>query len=494
MPADNNIQSFTVADIEKYHKGLLSNTEMHDLEKAALDDPFLADALEGYAVPGILAADLAELKKRLAEKVEEDESGVIVMKGSRRTGFPWFRAAAAVVIIAGAGLLANQFLFTKQKNEIAQLNKETANPAAPAEPGINDSAKTSADIKEKDKTAEEKTPSGTAPVTNGPVSNTLPSDRKTVTAPGGNAGNKWADATDNKTDKLIGEVTTVTKPAPVVTEASKTAGGKLEDGVVTGKIESKDVASIEELKNKAKRQTNNDADAAGSKERGIVQPEYNIKTQQDKNVAFNRKADEQNYRFQNTNIFRGRITDANNVGVPYANVTNLEDKAGTYSDANGYFNLTSPDTVLTVQVRSIGFENNQVELRNNVPANKVVLQDDRRSLSEVVISSQKPNAAARNRDANKTLEEPEPSDGWDNYDTYLVNNLNVPDDIKTKQNNAGSVRVSFEVDKNGEPVNMRVEKSLCGKCDKEAIRLIKDGPKWKRTANKKGRTTVTINF
>ena len=37
-------------------------------------------------------------------------------------------------------------------------------------------------------------------------------------------------------------------------------------------------------------------------------------------------------------------------------------------------------------------------------------------------------------------------------------------------------------------------KSLCSKCDKEAVRLVKEGPKWKRIASKKGRTTVTINF
>jgi TonB family protein len=74
----------------------------------------------------------------------------------------------------------------------------------------------------------------------------------------------------------------------------------------------------------------------------------------------------------------------------------------------------------------------------------------------------------------------------------------VPEELKSKQNGAGSgvssVQVSFEVDKNGDPTNIKVEKSLCSTCDKEAIRLIKDGPKWKRNANKKGRTTVTINF
>jgi outer membrane biosynthesis protein TonB len=175
-------------------------------------------------------------------------------------------------------------------------------------------------------------------------------------------------------------------------------------------------------------------------------------------------------------------------------VTNQQDNVGTYTDARGFFNLTSPDSVLNVQVRSIGFENNNVQLRNNIPSNQIILQDDR-SLSEVVISQQKPNAEKRSRDQNVKMEESEPTDGWEKYDAYLANNLKAPDEFKPKQTNTeGAVEVSFEIDKNGEPTNFKIEKSLCSKCDKEAIRLIKEGPKWKRTADKKGRTNVIIKF
>lgn len=39
---------FTAQDIERYYSGQMSSIEMHQLEKAAMEDPFLADALEGY--------------------------------------------------------------------------------------------------------------------------------------------------------------------------------------------------------------------------------------------------------------------------------------------------------------------------------------------------------------------------------------------------------------------------------------------------------------
>jgi hypothetical protein len=119
MATDNNIKQFTAADIEKYHRGLLSNKERHDLEKAAMDDPFLADALEGYAAAGVNAGnDIAELKKRLFEKVEDTK--VIPLKAAPRNSFRTLRAAILVAFVAGASYLIYQFGFNKKHGEIAQ--------------------------------------------------------------------------------------------------------------------------------------------------------------------------------------------------------------------------------------------------------------------------------------------------------------------------------------------------------------------------------------
>ena len=195
--------------------------------------------------------------------------------------------------------------------------------------------------------------------------------------------------------------------------------------------------------------------------------------------------------YKTANVFRGRVTDAHNNALPFSNITNLEDNVGTYSDARGYFNLTSPDSVLNVKVRSLGFESNNVQLRNNLPENKVLLEEDR-SLTATILDTVKRNT---NRIRNNTmvLDEPEPVDGWSNYDTYLVNNLKIPESFRAKQSVSGEVELAFDVDKNGEPINITVKKSLCESCDKEAIRLVKEGPKWKRKI-KKGKATVTVPF
>jgi len=75
----------------------------------------------------------------------------------------------------------------------------------------------------------------------------------------------------------------------------------------------------------------------------------------------------------------------------------------------------------------------------------------------------------------------------------MANNINVPEGFKSDHDN-GQVQVSFDVNDNGEPVNVKVDKSLCKKCDEEAIRLVKQGPKWQQKNKKTKRAILTIPF
>lgn len=482
---NNHINSYTAADIEKYHKGLLSAKERHALEKAALDDPFLADALEGYSVAGVNAgADIIELKNRLAEKTAEAK--IIPLHHSRTNSFRLLRAAVVIAFIAGAGLLVYQFGFNKKTVEIAET--DTTKTGAGKE---NDTTYGSTNIPvttEFPIVGEDKKTTATSTTTqnNGPVTS-----KDKITVPSSTTKDVVGEASEEPRRGIDNVAPVATTTNPSINPPAKTAREKNDDLVAGKTAENKD-AVRDELK---KQSAGTDKNRAVTKDVAAGQPAKEGNEQRNNRaVTANRQAEDLNNRNQATNIFRGRVTDASNVGVPFANVTSVPDQVGTYTDARGYFNLTAPDTVLNVQVRSIGFEENNVQLRNSVSNTQVVLQDDRRSLSEVVVSNQKPNASARSRNNNIKLEEPEPADGWDNYDSYLANNLKAPEDFKAKESkNRGVVEVSFEVDKHGEPTNIKIERSLCSTCDKEAIRLIKEGPKWKRKA-KKGRTTVTINF
>ena len=91
MKDNSNHITYSAADIEKYWKGQLSAAEQHAMEKAALEDPFLADAMEGYeapaaAIPAIVAGDITELEKRLADRVAEKKKSA-VNSASRESAF-----------------------------------------------------------------------------------------------------------------------------------------------------------------------------------------------------------------------------------------------------------------------------------------------------------------------------------------------------------------------------------------------------------------------
>ncbi|HEX2845658.1 MAG TPA: carboxypeptidase-like regulatory domain-containing protein [Chitinophagaceae bacterium] len=453
MQGDYNHISFTADDIRKYHEGKLTPAEMHALEKAALEDPFLADALEGYAAEGVnLPADTDELKRRLAGRLEEKDKKVIPLAAPSKS-FGWLRAAAMIVAIAGAGLLIYKLGFDRKEKNIAQTTAQERNQDTTAATVSNDSntrTTTAAAAEVKPEIAKD-SPAGTV-----------------------------QHNTTGQTAKQSAPPT----PAPV--QAAPQA--KLEEKAA-------EIAALnDEMAAKIKADSTRNAESLVALQQNRSQAQYNYSVLPKEDVARNVSSAAKSRRAQafiQSNIFRGKVTDEQNNPLPFANITNSRDNVGTYSDAQGNFVLISPDSVMDVQVRSLGFENNTTQLQNGVALNKVTLKDDR-SLTEIVLSNKKVNT--RLRDGNMVLEEPEPADGWSNYDTYLANNLNIPETYKNRRAEGGEVELSFEVNQLGEPVNIKVVRSLCEVCDKEAIRLLKEGPKWKRKVKNGKRTTVTIPF
>lgn len=65
---ENNYQ---LSRIHNYIHGLMSREEMHALEREALEDPFLQDAIDGYRMQqGVDAKQLSLLQQRLAARVD----------------------------------------------------------------------------------------------------------------------------------------------------------------------------------------------------------------------------------------------------------------------------------------------------------------------------------------------------------------------------------------------------------------------------------------
>src|SRR4051794_38175283 len=93
--------SYTFEDIHRYLQGKMPAAEMHAIEKAALQDPFLADAIEGYAeVPAAIARE--HLSRLNASLTEENKPSKIVAFNHKT---PWLTIAALVIVLAGVGVV-----------------------------------------------------------------------------------------------------------------------------------------------------------------------------------------------------------------------------------------------------------------------------------------------------------------------------------------------------------------------------------------------------
>jgi len=147
---------YTAGDIEQYLAGKLSPLQMHAMEKAALDDPFLAEAMEGYE-----AVQNKEWNNHLVALREE-----IANKGTVAKVIPlhksksnWWKVAAAAVIIGGGATFTILFNNDKKENadniQIAQAKTTTIDsivlsentPTASVTENLNPSA--SATVEEK---------------------------------------------------------------------------------------------------------------------------------------------------------------------------------------------------------------------------------------------------------------------------------------------------------------------------------------------------------
>src|SRR6476469_5635762 len=102
--AEQNIHiDYSAEDIERYLKGKMSAKEMHDLEKAALRDPFLADAIEGFSNASFEESSkhLNEITAALQTKKEETKVEPFPLKS-----FYWWRVAAMIIFVAGIGAVS----------------------------------------------------------------------------------------------------------------------------------------------------------------------------------------------------------------------------------------------------------------------------------------------------------------------------------------------------------------------------------------------------
>ena len=179
-------------------------------------------------------------------------------------------------------------------------------------------------------------------------------------------------------------------------------------------------------------------------------------------------------------IIKGKVTDQKGEPLIGASVMYKGTNIGTVTDVNGEFSLLKKAENKQLTAQYIGYD--PVDTSRTM---LIAMNEDQKGLSEVVVVGH-----GVNKKANKD-NTPQPVDGKRKYLKYLKKNLVRPTD-ETCAQVKGKVVLTFLVNRDGRPFHIKVKKSLCESSDKEAIRLVQEGPDW-TYGNKQAEVTVKFD-
>jgi CarboxypepD_reg-like domain/Gram-negative bacterial TonB protein C-terminal len=419
-PSDNQ-PVYSRETLLRYISGQMTPAEMHVLEKAALEDPFLADAIEGLQQEESSKSkkDLETLDQRLNNRVDPK---VVPMPPRIK----WWRVAIVASIIGMMGL--SYYLFTVRDEDLPAIAQVATNTTKDSglNPGNEMQVPDSSAINSlsESKTSKENV---------NPLQSSSTADTNKVSS-------------INKPENILpGQLSATTpqeKPPMAAADVAR---------VSESEVEREEVAEMQSARQDKKVRAKS------------LQPSSIVE-----------KGPEIYY-------FIGRVTDQQDKPVAFANIAIRDSRRSNYTDANGNFKLIAGDSSLEVDIKSVGYISRFARLSHSRALNKVILQS--KGGSKKKLSAKTPVKTAKeisdDNERDPSLEKPdvEPRDGFAAYQFYLLNNVRLPAEAANK-GLKGVVELSFLVGDNGRLSDFKIEKSLCHSCDKEAIRLIKDGPPW----------------
>ena len=456
MEENKNSSHYNSTDIQKYLEGSLSASEMHAIEKAALEDPFLADAIEGMqnnlGEQGAKSFnnEVNELNERLQKRINQKEKIIAIAPGRL-----WQSIAAALVLLIGSTLLIYNYV-------IKNSGKNT----------------TVASAKEKIKT-----------------DSVIPGN-SVVTVPAKTDSSSVSDLTATEKNKKEG----LRKIKPKQNFADKEASDKKisAEERASVKIAKPENASYDIAERKAAITIKTDSLNYDSLKKQSASNNAPGASLQGKVAGVTVLASRQ----YNNNVVQGKVVDNYRNPVVGASVMLKNKKNGTSTDENGFFklNANTKDSLTNVVVNSVGFQSANVTLNNNASPNLIQLQPSTSALSEVVVvgySAKKEDDDNEDETASSPKKEKEisfkaePSIGWPAFNDYINQNKKITTDDSARK---GKEIISFLVDTANKLSSFKIKKSLSPAHDAQAIRLIRQGPSWKLLKRKKTKITLAIEF
>lgn len=186
-------------------------------------------------------------------------------------------------------------------------------------------------------------------------------------------------------------------------------------------------------------------------------------------------------------VVRGQVTDrSSGAGLPGVTVLAKGTAIGASTAADGSFSLLVPESVKTLTFHSVGFVSSEQAISPSDSAMALALAPDSKSLNEVVVVRRERPPAPISIGAL-------PAGGYKAFQEYLKQKLEYPEKA-LKDGKEGTVKLKFVVAADGSLQDITVLRGLSKECDAEAIRLLKEGPKWYPAIAKGQRTTRTVEI
>ena len=401
-----------------YIRGLRKGKEAHRLEKESMQDPFLADAMDGYN----------QVEGNHEQRIEKLRMQVSAHSAKKKNTYAITWSIAACLII-GFGI-SSYFLFLKKSmtDEVfiaeESVSTKLAEPAAPLTPAIPATPTVPATPQKEIALATTKVKTDSTPVSE-------------ITA-----------RQANKKD-MIAKIQATSQPQQGVPVAT----------VPVMEEVSEETAALQE----------------------VVATMDTSESESDKKMKLAKEA----AILPQNNMIKGRVTDEKGEPIIGASVAYKGTNIGTITNMNGEFSLVKKDDKKRLTAQFIGYD--PVEIRVDTSRTMLIaMNENKQALNEVVVvgygaKKNKKSVTAGtvvkgDEQANKDIT-PQPVIGKRSYQKYLKENLVRPTDEKCAQVK-GKVVLTFLVNKEGRPFFIKVKESLCESSDKEAIRLIQEGPDW----------------
>lgn len=400
-----------------YIRGLRKGKEAHRLEKESMQDPFLADAMDGYN----------QVEGNHEQRIEKLRMQVSAHSAKKKSTYAITWSIAACLII-GFGI-SSYFLFLKKSmtDEVfiaeESVSIKLAEPAAPPTPAIPATPTVPATPQKEIALATTKVKTDSTPISE-------------ITA-------RQADKRD-----MIAEIQTTSQP-----QGAPVAAVPMMEEV------SEETAALQE----------------------VVATIDTFESESDKKMKLAKVATI----LPQNNMIKGRVTDGKGEPLIGASVTYKGTNIGTITNMNGEFSLVKKDDKKRLTAEYIGYD--PVEIQVDTSRTMLIaMNENKQALNEVVVVGYgaKKNKKSTTLGSDAKVKEqtekeitPQPVIGKRSYQKYLKEHLVRPTDEKCAQVK-GKVVLTFLINKEGRPFYIKVKESLCESADKEAIRLIQEGPDW----------------